>query len=430
LATTSLQSFLTPQEYESVLAEKAERLLWRVQAGDLRLSLPEPHPLQRALIESTAKRRVVISGRRGGKTTGVAILSARLFQEGRRVLYAAPTEDQTSAYWETMKEIFSVPIASRQVYKNETRRLIESPTARIRAKTAWDADSLRGDYADLLILEEWAYMDPSAWDQVGAPMLLDNNGDAVFIFTPRRKNHAHRTYLQAKADDTGRWAYWHFTSHDNPHLSTEALAELTADMTDENYRQEIMAEFLEDEGAVFRNVREACILGPGVPGEHKDHSLVLGVDWGKQHDYTAISVGCASCRVEVALDRFNKIDYAFQRARLAVLHETWPGSILAESNAMGEPVIEELQRAGLPVSGFQTTAASKPPLIENLALALERGEWRFLADDSATAELEAYERTVSARTGRPSYGAPEGMHDDTVMARALMLWRQDSWLLS
>jgi len=87
---------------------------------------------------------------------------------------------------------------------------------------------------------------------------------------------------------------------------------------------------------------------------------------------------------------------------------------------MGEPIIEQLQYDGLPVEGFQTTASSKPPLIENLALTLEREEWQFLSIPIATAELEAYERKVSQITGRSQYGAPEGLHDDTVIARALM----------
>ena len=65
------------------------------------------------------------------------------------------------------------------------------------------------------------------------------------------------------------------------------------------------------------------------------------------------------------------------------------------------------------------TASSKPPLIESLALAFEREEVKWLADDVATLELEAYERKVSATTGRSAYSAPEGLHDDTVMARAL-----------
>ncbi|GAI18464.1 unnamed protein product, partial [marine sediment metagenome] len=89
---------------------------------------------------------------------------------------------------------------------------------RIRAKTAWNADSLRGDYADLLIMDEWQLMNEGAWDKVGAPMLLDNDGDAVFIYTPRSFHsrtitkaddplHASKMYKKAKADTTGRWAF-------------------------------------------------------------------------------------------------------------------------------------------------------------------------------------------------------------------------------
>jgi len=74
---------------------------------------------------------------------------------------------------------------------------------------------------------------------------------------------------------------------------------------------------------------------------------------------------------------------------------------------------------GIQVQGFVFTATSKPPLIESLALAFEREEVKWLADDVATLELEAYERKVSATTGRSAYSAPEGLHDDTVMARAL-----------
>jgi hypothetical protein len=90
-----------------------------------------------------------------------------------------------------------------------------------------------------------------------------------------------------------------------------------------------------------------------------------------------------------------------------------------------------MQYAGLPVRAFATTAASKPPLIENLALTLERSEVLFLSEPIARAELEAFEMRVSANTGRPTYSAPEGVHDDTVIARALMvqaLQLRGSWM--
>lgn len=351
------------------------------------------------------------------------MLAAKKAMEGRRVLEAAPTSDQTNAFWEAVKGYYGVPISRGVIKKSETERLIEFPNGgRIRCKTAHDADTLRGDYADLLILDEYSYMNPDAWELVGMPMLLDNNGDAVFIFTPNRRNHAFILYNRARSDTSGQWEAWHFTSHDNPYLSKEALAELSADMTSEAYHQEIMAEFLEGEGAVFRNIYACMHAEPSTPDEHKGHYIVAGVDWAKQADFTCISIGCVTCHKELARDRFNQIDYVFQRDRLMAICKKWSvRHILVELNAMGAPNFEELLRAGFPVGGFTTTAQSKPPLIENLALALETEEWQFQSDQAWTGELEAYERKVNPTTGRSSYSAPDGMHDDTVMARALML---------
>jgi hypothetical protein len=88
-------------------------------------------------------------------------------------------------------------------------------------------------------------------------MLLDNNGDAVFIYTPpslhsrgtskaRDPRHAAKLFQRAQADTTGRWEVFHFTSHDNPHISDISLAEVAADMTHLAYRQEILAEDVEE----------------------------------------------------------------------------------------------------------------------------------------------------------------------------------------
>ena len=395
-------------------------------AMELIVNLPQPHPKQAAFMRSPAKRRVIVAGRRGGKTTAAATLAVEAMLAGRRVLEAAPTADQTSGFWEACKRSLARPIAAGAIYKNESDRVLRMPGqkgGRIKTKTAWDADSLRGDYADLLIMDEFSLMSPDAWDEVGAPMLLDNDGDAVFIFTPKRKNHAHSFYARALGDTSGRWAAWHFTSHDNPYLSQEALSEITADMTEDAYRQEIMAEFLDNEGAVFTNIA-ACLGAPlgARPEAHAGHFLVAGTDWGKHQDYHATSIGCATCRVEVELYRVKSADYIYQRERTKALIGKWRVALaLAETNAMGEPNLELLQADGLPVSGFDTTVKSKPPLIENLKLALEGVEWQFLNEPVATAELEAYEQVVSTTTGRSAYSAPKGVHDDTVIARALML---------
>jgi len=385
------------------------------------------HPKQQAIKDSKAKRKVLVTGRRFGKTTLNAELAIIGMLAGKRVLEAAPTAFQTDAFWNECKRALVNLIHAKVVVKNETDRSLEFVKGgRITSKTAWDADSLRGDSADLLILDEFSLMKADAWNEVGSPMLLDNDGDAIFTFTPQHKNHAYQMYVNALGDMSGRWQAWHGTSFDNTFLSREALDDIIKDMTEDAYKQEILAEFLSNEGAVFRNIA-ACMLAPATtPEEHKGHRLVMGIDWGKKNDYTAMSVGCATCHYEVARDRSNQVDYAVQRKRLVTLANRWGvRTLIPESNSIGEPIIEQLRSdtelRGVTIRSFETTGASKPPLIESLGLALERAEFQFQEDAIWQSELESYEATYNRQTNRPSYSAPEGCHDDTVMARALML---------
>jgi hypothetical protein len=154
---------------------------------------------------------------------------------------------------------------------------------------------------------------------------------------------------------------------------------------------------------------------------------IFGVDWGKQNDWTVITVLDLRNKRLVYFDRFNRIDYQVQLGRLQALAELWrPTVIIAESNSMGEPLCEQLQRMNLPVQPFLTTNATKAVAIDALALAFERGEIQIVNDPILIGELQAYEME-RLPGGSFRYSAPEGMHDDTVMALALA-WRgvQDS----
>lgn len=217
------------------------------------IKLRKPHPEQEKFIRSPAKRICVRAGRRGGKTTGAATLAVEKFLEGRRVLYAVPTQEQVDRFWFEVKRALAEPLDAGVFYKHEGKHIIElaGTEQRIRAKTAWNADTLRGDFADLLILDEYQLMDPDAWALVGAPMLLDNDGDALFIYTTRRGqkgDHARKLFKYAQENqDDGRWTVFRFPSHANPHLSTVALDEISQDMTNLAYRAEILAEEIEDD---------------------------------------------------------------------------------------------------------------------------------------------------------------------------------------
>jgi len=253
------------------------------------IHLPSPHDKQKAFIQSPAKRKVIRAGRRGGKTVGMSIYAVERFLAGKRVLYAAPTSEQIERFWTTVSRALYQPIQAKIFSKNETEHVIELPGTeqRIRAKTAWNADSLRGDYADELILDEWQLMNEDAWGVVGAPMMLDNNGNATFVYTPPSLHsrsvskatdprHAAKLYKRAQQDTTGRWQVFNFTSHDNPHLNKDALSDITSDMTSLAYRMEIMAEDIDEApGALWKRDNLDSLRVMKAPPQNL---VIVGVD--------------------------------------------------------------------------------------------------------------------------------------------------------
>lgn len=217
------------------------------------------HAKQEDIVSSSAKRKIIKAGRRSGKTTLAADMSVEAFLDGKRVLYAVPTGDQLTKWWFEVKTALREAIEAKVVRVSELQKIIERPGTenRIRGKTAWNAQTLRGDFADFLILDEVQSMTEDTWNEVGAPMLLDNDGDAVFIFTPpsltnRRQNRGRNKMWvngflnKHKNDPTKRWEVFSFSSFDNPHISREALDEISRDMTPVAYRQEIMAEIVSE----------------------------------------------------------------------------------------------------------------------------------------------------------------------------------------
>lgn len=317
----------------------------------------KPHPAQRRFIDSPAKRKVIRAGRRSGKTTGIAHYAVNHFINGRRVLYATPTADQIERFWYEVKLSLAEPIDAGVYHKNETRHMVERPGTeqRIRAKTAWNADSLRGDYADLLILDEWQLMNEDCWELVGAPMLLDNDGDAIFIYTPpslrsrstskaNDPQHAAKLYKKAAADDTGRWEVFHFTSHDNPHISTAALSEITRDMTAVGYRMEILAEDIDEApGALWtRAILEQTRLfkAPDL------FRIVVAVDPQSSTGQTGIIV-CGAAKIGDELHGYVLEDATTEPAvkptvwggaAVAAYHKWGADAIVAEKNNGGDMI--------------------------------------------------------------------------------------------
>lgn len=389
----------------------------------LTLTLPKRLEWQNRIVRESKRFNVVDIGRRSGKTTLGIDRMATKETLAYPVGWFSPSYRMLLEVWQSAVQIFE-PITIRR--STQDRRIELLPGGVIEFWSLDNPDVARGRRYRRVIVDE-AAMIPAlmdAWNYVLRPTLTDFGGDAFFMSTPKGRNGFWRMYQWGIDPDRSEWASWRMPSYVNDKIPASEFDAMRDTLPEMVYRQEILAEFLEGESQVFRNILAAMHAPETTPEQHAKHRIVAGCDWAKQEDYTTFSFGCADCRVEVDRDRFNKIDYTFQAQRLHALCEKWqPEAVLTELNSIGSPIFEQLERRGLPVIGFQTTAQSKPPLIENLALAIEKAEWQFQADPVWTGELEAYERTVSPATGRSSYGAPAGQHDDTVIARSLMVWQ-------
>jgi hypothetical protein len=282
---------------------------------------------------------------------------------------------------------------------------------------------LAGEGIKGAVVDEFTLMPEVVWTEYLQATLLDYGGWASFVGVPKGNNWGAKLWRDAASRDG--WLQLHATTYENPFISQGAIDKIKAETPYDIFRQEYLAEILDDVGAVFRLNKDGY-TEPSRPHDHKGHRIVFGVDWGKQNDFTVIKGVCSTCKQQVLFDRFNQIDYAFQKTRLLAHVDRWkPQTVNPERNSVGEPLIEQLQRDGVPIlvgpdgkPGFNTTAPSKIALIEDLSIAIETGELKIFDDPILINELLAYERTTS-RSGKPSYNAPEGMHDDCVISLAL-----------
>jgi hypothetical protein len=347
---------------------------------------------------------------------------------GVPVLWGAPTYRQCRIGWAELQRAAG-GVAD---FRRADMEVVVPPRDGVISFVSLDnPDNARGKTAGLAIIDEAGFVAEMAWYEVVRPMLSDTNGAACIGGTPKGHNWFWREFMAA-ADHADSIAWQAPTlgvrvtdgglvraPHplENPDFPFAEAEAMFRSMPRDTFEQEFLAEFKEDAGGVFRRVREAATLRPQnpLPG----HQYVMGVDWAKQADFTVLTVLDATTGELAWLDRFNQIDYRVQRARLAALAERYnPTVILAESNSIGEPNIEDLQSAGLPVRGFTTSNVTKAHIIEALALALEQGAIGLLDDPVLVAEMQAYELT-RLPSGMVRYGAPEGMHDDCVISLAL-----------
>jgi len=391
---------------------------------EIRIKPPYLHPSQRNAARHPARFRVLACGRRWGKTRlgSLLCIDAAINQAGR-AWWVAPSYKVANVGWRLLTRL------AHQVPSVEVRRgdrVIYLPNGgEIAVRSADNPDSLRGEGLDFVVMDECAFIAEAAWTEAIRPALSDRMGRAVFISTPKGRNWFWRVFQNAR--DRDDWCSWRLPTADNPYIDPTEIDAARRSLPEMVFRQEYLAEFVDEAGGVFRRVIEAATAEEQAEPQ-AGHQYVMGVDWAQQHDFTVIAVMDVTTQKLAYMDRFNQIDYNVQRNRLlALVRRFRPSTVIAEANSIGLPNIEALQRDGVPIQAFTTTNATKAAAIDALALAFETGDIAILNDPVLIGELQAYEQERT-QTGLRRFNAPVGMHDDCVIALALA-WQgaKSSW---
>lgn len=297
--------------------------------------------------------------------------------------------------------------------------------AEIALKGAENKEALLGATLKGVIMDEYGSVQRNVWSEIIQPMLLRHGGWALFIGTPRGKNHFYQVYELGRGDNPD-WKSFHLSVYDSGVFPLEEIEKIKKTIPQNIFEAEYEAKFLEGAGQVFRRIKENAITVEQAP--QSDRLYQMGVDLARLENFTVLSVIDRHTHEQVYIDRFNQLDWQTQRARIEATARRYNDArIVIDQTGIGDPVVEELQRLNLPVEGFKYSGEKKKLLVENLGKMLEQDRLKIFKSNLTLGEiqmreLEAFMYTKNEDSGKYRYHAPEGLHDDVVNALALSVW--------
>ena len=198
---------------------------------------------QKEVWKDTSRFKVVAAGRRCGKSRLAAwMLIVNALQADRgHVFYVAPTQGQArDIMWSLLIEL-AQPVIKTSHINNMQLTLVNGAT--ISLKGADRPDTMRGVSLKFLVLDEYADMKPSVFEEILRPALADQKGSCLFIGTPKGRNHFYDLYVYADKSEDDSFEAWHYTSYDNETLDNEEINLAKQSMSSFAFRQEFMASF-------------------------------------------------------------------------------------------------------------------------------------------------------------------------------------------
>lgn len=382
-----------------------------------------PQDFQKEIHQSQKRFRVVKIGRRGGKSElALNELIKKSIKKKGLYWYIAPSYRQAKMIaWNRLKDLLS---PARDFWKFNEQELTATEMnigTTISLKGADNEESLLGVGLDGVVLDECAMIKDGVWERIIRPMLIDTKGWALFISTPKGKNWFYDIFIKQDED----WQSWGYSTSINKYIDPKEIEEARKGLSERLFKQEILAEFLDDETGVFKGISQ--VIG-GIPEEPRvGEQYVTGIDLAKTYDFTALCTVSRKTRQVVSLYRCQDVRWTDQKLKIQDESFKYNNSFcVIDSTGVGDPIVEDLQSSHIPMyyegdkPGYKITSASKTPLISNLQIAIEQRliliprEFEVLIK-----ELREYELHVSD-SGNITYSAPDGKNDDCLKEGTLI----------
>lgn len=385
------------------------------------------YPYQLAILNSQARFTVTLAATKCGKTASHIVWlfeQALQCKPNQSVWWVAPTFGQAKIAYERMK----VQISDRSFFKaNETNLIITLVTGgKIFFKTAEKPDNLYGEDVFAFVFDEFPRAREAAWFALRST-ITSTGGKGKFIGNASsNKNWGTKLAMKAKGGDDPQFEYFVITAYDaaNAGMRTKdgnpLILEIEAakrDLPDRIFRSLYLAEVSEDGANPFglKFIEQCC-----VPEISKEESICYGIDLARKVDYVSI-IGLDKLARLSHHHTFTKVGWTQTIDTIKIL----PNKPMAiDSTGIGDVVVADVEKVQTQVESVVLTQHSKQMLIEGLAVGIQ-GRKLMIADDGNPKtgtgrirhQLEQYEITYTA-TGI-KYSAPEGEHDDDVVALAL-----------
>lgn len=391
------------------------------------INLPPLAQYQIDAIFAPKRHAVIEASTKAGKTVGcmywMLSQSATPPKQGAEYWWVAPIYPQTKIAFTRMKnEVFGA-FDPKGTYwtANESELFIRLANgAVLRFKSADKPDGLYGEDVYAAVMDEASRIKRDAWYAVRSTLTATRGPVRIIGNVKGRKTWAFQLGVKAKSGDDPNWSYAKITAADAVKAGILTQDEIDAaerELPHDVFRELYYAEPSDGGGnpfgldAIARCVREGLSVEP---------VAAWGVDLAKSTDWT-VAIGLDRRGQVAAFERWQG-PWSVTRDRLVGMLRGAELGSLVDSTGVGDPIVEDLQRAVPNVEGFKFSQQSKQQIMLGLASVIQRGEVGF-PDGILRDELDSFEYVYrgddSGNFTGVSYSAPDGQHDDAVCALAL-----------